>query len=241
MGTTVTTELPLADELAVVVARMFDLLLTWDTVESALHIVADAAAEAIPASVGAGVSLLEGRRRTTAAASDDVVREADDLQYALGEGPCLSAYADRAVRRADDVRTDPRWPRWGSMAAELGMRAALSAPMLARERCVGAVKVYAREPGAFSVRDERLLTLFAGQAGILLAHVSSADDARRASERFKDVLRSRDELNMAKGVLMERENITEDAAFGMLLGLAKARRQDAAEVAAAMIVRHAGS
>ncbi|WP_410574282.1 GAF domain-containing protein [Amycolatopsis sp. cmx-4-61] len=235
-----TTELPLADELAVVMARMSGLLLTWDTVEPALHIAAVFAAEAIPSSVGAGVSLLEGRRRTTAAASDEVVREADDLQYALGEGPCLSACADREVRRVGDVRTDPRWPRWGPAAAGMGMRAALSAPLLAQEVCVGAVKVYAREPGAFSVRDERLLTLFAGQAGVLLAHVRSREETHRTSARFKDVLRSRDVLNMAKGALMERENITEDAAFGMLLSLAKARSQDAAEVAAAMIARHGG-
>jgi GAF domain-containing protein len=220
---------------------MSGLLLTWDKVEPALQIVAVSAAEAIPASAGAGVSLLQGRRRTTAAASDEVVREADDLQYALGEGPCLSACADRAVRRTDDVRTDPRWPQWGPLAAEMGMRAALSAPLLVHETCVGAVKVYAREPGAFSGRDERLLTLFADQAAILLAHVRSEAEAHRTSERFKDVLRSRDVLNMAKGALMEREDITEEAAFAMLLSLAEARRQDAAEVAAAMIARHAGS
>jgi GAF domain-containing protein len=120
------------------------------------------------------------------------------------------------------------------------MRAALSAPLFARERCVGAVKVYAREPGAFSVRDERLLTLFAGQAGVLLAHTRSHEETHRTSARFKDVLRSRDVLNMAKGALMEREDITEEAAFGMLLSLAAARGQDAAEVAAAMITRHTG-
>jgi GAF domain-containing protein len=233
-----TANLPLADELAVVVGRISGLLLTWDTVETALESVAVSAAEAIPGSAGAGVSLLEGGRRTTAAASDDVVREADDLQYGLGEGPCLSACADRAVRRSDDVRTDPRWPRWGRAAAEIGMRAALSAPLLTRDTCMGAVKVYAREPGAFSVRDERLLTLFAGQAALLLAHTRSTGDAHRMSERFKGALRGRDLINMAKGALMERENLTEEAAFGMLLSLAEAQRQDATEVAAALLARH---
>jgi GAF domain-containing protein len=237
----VTANLPLADELAVVVGRISGLLLTWDATERALEIAAVSAAEAIPGSAGAGVSLLEGGRRTTAAASDDVVREADDLQYTLGEGPCLSACTDCAVRRTDDVRTDPRWPRWGPAAAEIGMRAALSAPLLAGNTCVGAVKVYAREPDAFSARDERLLTLFAGQAGILLAHTRSADDAHRMSERFRGALRSRDLLNMAKGALMEREGIAEEAAFGMLVSIAEARRQDVTEVAAAMIARHAGS
>jgi GAF domain-containing protein len=237
----VPADLPLADELAVVVARMSGLLLTWDSVEPAMEIIATWAREAIAASVGAGVSLFEGGRRTTAVASDQVVRRADDLQYTLGEGPCLSAFAERATHRVDDVRTDSRWPRWGPAAAEMGMLAALSAPLLVQDTAVGAVKVYAREAGAFSARDERLLTLFAAQAGVLLGFVRQAEGTRRASDAFKETLRSRDVLNMAKGALMERESVGEDAAFGMLLSLARARHQDVAQVAASLVGHHPGS
>jgi GAF domain-containing protein len=234
----VAADLPLADELAVVVARMSGLLLSRETIQSALDTVVAAAAEAIPASAGAGVSLLdETGRRTTAAASDEVVRRTDDRQYALGEGPCLAAWSERAVFRVDDVLTDRRWPRWGPAAAELGMRAALSAPLLVRDTCVGAVKVYAREPGAFSGRDERLLTLFAGQAGVFVANMQSYDDARRVSEEFKGVLRDRDVINLAKGALMQREHIPEEAAFDMLLGLARSERQDTVAAAAAVVER----
>ncbi|ADJ48281.1 two-component system response regulator [Amycolatopsis mediterranei S699] len=236
-----TADLPLADELAVVVARMSGLLLTWDSVEPAIEIIATSAGEAIPASAGAGVSLLEGGRRTTAVASDEVVRKADDLQYALDEGPCLSAFSACATHRVDDVRTDPRWPRWGPAAAELGMLAALSAPLLVQDTCVGAVKVYAREAGAFSARDERLLTLFAAQAGVLLGYVRRAEDGRRTSEAFREALRSRDVLNMAKGALMEREGVSEEVAFGLLLSMARARRQDVAQVAASVVEGYPGS
>jgi len=107
--TKVAADLPLADELAVVVARMSGLLLSRETVESALELIVASAAEAIPASAGAGVSLIdEEGGRTTAAASDEVVREADDLQYELGEGPCLSAWSRRAVVRVDDLSADGR-------------------------------------------------------------------------------------------------------------------------------------
>ncbi|MFT7874155.1 MULTISPECIES: GAF and ANTAR domain-containing protein [Amycolatopsis] len=229
-------DLPLADELAVVAARMSGLLLSRETVQSALDIVAVSAAEAIRASSGAGVSLLdEEDGRTTAAASDEVVRQADDLQYALGEGPCLAAWAGRALVRVDDVLTDHRWPRWGPAAAEIEMRSAVSAPLFAGDACLGAVKVYAREPGAFSARDERLLTLFAEQAGILVANMRSYEDARRVSAHFREVLRNRDVLNMAKGVLMERESVSEEVAFGVLLGLAGSDRQQASAVALSLL------
>jgi GAF domain-containing protein len=234
--TKVAADLPLADELAVVVARMSGLLLSRETVESALELIVASAAEAIPASAGAGVSLIdEEGGRTTAAASDEVVREADDLQYELGEGPCLSAWSRRAVVRVDDLAADGRWPRWGPAAAELGMRAALSAPLFARNSCLGALKVYAGTPGGFSGRDERLLTLFAGQAGVLVANMQSYDDARRISEQFKGVLRDRDVINIAKGALMQREHISEEAAFDMLVGLAESSRQDTADVAMAVL------
>jgi GAF domain-containing protein len=234
--TKVAADLPLADELAVVVARMSGLLLSRETVESALELIVASAAEAIPASAGAGVSLIdEEGGRTTAAASDEVVREADDLQYELGEGPCLSAWSRRAVVRVDDLSADGRWPRWGPAAAELGMRAALSAPLFARNSCLGALKVYAGIPGGFSGRDERLLTLFAGQAGVLVANMQSYDDARRISEQFKGVLRDRDVINIAKGALMQREHISEEAAFDMLVGLAESSRQDTADVAMAVL------
>jgi GAF domain-containing protein len=237
----VTADLPLADELAVVVARMSGLLLTWDSVEPAMAIIATSAGEAIATSAGAGVSLFEGGRRTTAVASDEVVRRADDLQYQLGEGPCLAAFSECATHRVDDGRTDPRWPRWGPAAAQIGMLATLSAPLLVQNTCVGAVKVYAREAGAFSVRDERLLTLFAAQAGVLLGYVRRAEDTRRTSAAFKETLRSRDVLNLAKGALMEREGVSEDAAFGLLLSLAQARRQDVSRVALSLVEHHADS
>jgi len=121
------------------------------------------------------------------------------------------------------------------------MLAALSAPLLVQDTAVGAVKVYSREAGAFSARDERLLTLFAAQAGVLSGFVRRAEDARRASDALKKTLRSRDVLTMAKGTLMERESVGEDAAFGMLLSLARARRQDVAQVAASLIGHHPGS
>jgi GAF domain-containing protein len=236
----VAADLPLADELAVVVARMSGLLLSRETVDSALELIVESAAEAIPASVGAGVSLLDEKGgRTTAAASDDVVRHADDLQYTLGEGPCLSAWSQRTVVRVDDVPADHRWPRWCPAADALGMRSTLSVPLFAGDACLGALKVYARATSAFSGRDERLLTLFAGQAGVLVANVQSYDAARRVSERFKGVLRDRDVINMAKGALMQQEHISEDEAFDMLLGLAGAEQRDTSDVATAVVRRAA--
>jgi GAF domain-containing protein len=229
-------ELPLADELAVVFARMSGLLLSRETVDTAVDFVASLAAEVVTGSVGAGVSLVdEAGWRTTRAASDPLVERADQAQYDLDEGPCLQAAADRVAYRIDDLTTETRWRRWCERAAGLGMRASLSVPLLVGERCLGAIKVYAVEPGVFGDREERLVSLFAEQAAVLLANVKSYDDVQRFSDRLTAALRDRDAVATAKGVLMGRERLDPDTAFARLVSLSERDGRPLRDVAWALL------
>ncbi|ANZ41661.1 hypothetical protein BBK82_42650 [Lentzea guizhouensis] len=210
-------ELPLADELAAVSARLAGLLLSRETVHTALTLVTSLAVEALPGTAGAGVTLLdEDGRRTTAAATDAVVEHRDPLQYEWGEGPCLSAWERRCAIRVDDVAGERRWRRWTSAARWSAMRAVVSVPLVAGDTAIGAIKVYGREPRAFGERDEYLLTMFAAQAAVLVANIRSFDNARRLSDALVEQLRGRDVINMAKGVVMAREHVDEGTAFAML-------------------------
>jgi GAF domain-containing protein len=210
--------LPLADELSAVFARMSGLLLSEETVGTAVGLVTALAADTIPGAVGAGVTLVDERGgKTTSGASDPVVEKADAAQYELEEGPCLVAWAQRALVRIDEIGSDGRWPRWSRAVEPLGLRASLSAPLVAGDRSLGALKVYARLPGAFDRHAEHLLVMFAAEAAILLANVQSVDNARRLSDGLKDALRSRDLIATAKGILMARNGIAEEAAFAVLV------------------------
>src|SRR4051794_10576951 len=168
--------LPLAEELSVVFARMSGLLLAEETVSTAIELVTALATDAIPGAVGAGVTLVDQwGGKTTSGASDPVVEKADRVQYELDEGPCLTAWEQRTLVRVEDIGSDGRWPRWSATVELLELRAALSAPLVAGDRSLGAIKVYARQPGAFHGHAERLLVMFAAQAAILLASVQSMD------------------------------------------------------------------
>jgi GAF domain-containing protein len=194
-------------------------------VTTALGLVTSLAVETVSGSAGAGITLVDERGRRTSAATDPRVERADALQYECDEGPCLAAAALRQVVRVDDVAEDPRWPRWAEAAAPLGLRAALSAPLVAGDRALGAMKVYAEEPGAFDAQAERLMTLFSAQAAILVANVQSFERAQRLTDGLRQAVHDRDVVSVAKGVLMARHGIDENAAFGMLLARAS---QDAA-------------
>ena len=209
--------LPLADELSVVSARLSGLLLSEETVANALGLVSSLLLATVPEAVGAGVSIMDRSGRRTSGATDPLVERADALQYDLDEGPCLAAAAGRTLVRADDLRADPRWPRWAPAATELGLLSSLSAPLVAGERALGALKVYGGGPGAFTAHDAQVLTLSAAQAALLVTHVTARERSRRASDDLRRAVAARDVVSTAKGVLMARHGVGEETALAMLL------------------------
>lgn len=228
--------LPLADELSAVFARLSGLLLTEETVHTSLGLVARLAHEAIPASVGAGVTLVaqSGQRRTTAA-TDDLIERFDRLQYELDEGPCLTSFAERKIIRVHDTGRDGRFPRWGPAAGGMGVRAVVSAPLVAGDVCLGAMKVYAAEPGSFDDRAQRILWLLAQQAAVLLANMQAYEKAERVSEQLREALVSRDTISTAKGILMCRDNLPEHEALRMLVSMAHRQNRTLRDVAQTVI------
>jgi GAF domain-containing protein len=228
-------DLPLAEELAAVFARLSGLLLSAETVSTALALVSALATEVIPGTDGAGVTLLsEHGEPTTAAASNPLVSTTDDLQYALDEGPCLTAWRCRVVVRVDDVAQETRWPRWVAAATKTGVRSVVSVPLVAGGDALGALKVYAYRPDTYGDRDEYLLTMFAAQAAVLVANVRSYTDAKRVSDDLKAAVRARDLVNMAKGILMDREAIDERTAFLLLIAMARDQHETIHELASGL-------
>jgi GAF domain-containing protein len=211
------------DELGSVFARMSGLLLSSDAVNTALTRITALAAAAIPGTSGCGITLVDpDGERTTAAATDVVVQEADALQYRLRQGPCLTAVESRTVIRVDDVAQDDRWPAWAGHATEMGLCSSLSAPLLAGTEPLGAMKVYAWQSRTYGDREEDLLTGFASLAAMLLSQIRTARRAERVSEQLKDSLRAREVIMLAKGIIMGRDGVDERTAF---LRLADAAQQ----------------
>lgn len=219
--------MPLADELSAVFARLAGLLLTDETVHTSLGMVATLAHETIPGSFGAGVTLVasNGHRRTMQA-TDERVAEIDQLQYELDEGPCLTAFVERIVVMVEDTSTDRRFPRWSPAASSMGVASILSAPLIAGDNCLGAMKVYAEVAGAFDERAQRILPMFASQAAVMLANAHAYEKAGRVSAQLREAMLSRDAISTAKGILMVQDSLTDQEALRMLVSVAS--REDKA-------------
>jgi GAF domain-containing protein len=228
----VTPKQPMAGELPEIFARVAGLLLTETVVDHAVESLAQVAHESVAGSVGAGGTLIDAQGRPTSTASTNkVVEDADRLQYELGEGPCLSAWAGARPVRVDDLREEQRWPEWTAASAPLGLLSCLSVPMLVPDvtgasepEPIGALKVYADRPHAFDERSEQILSLLAGPAALFLSNLQARERAATLSAALKDALRSRSMIDMAKGVLIERLKVSERGALQVMI--ARARSQE---------------
>jgi GAF domain-containing protein len=179
-----------------------------------LDLTTSLAAASIAGASGAGVSLIdEAGAKTSTASTHPLVAAADDQQYEIGEGPCLTAWADSVLVRVDDLIADPRWPQWREAARTLHLRSVLSAPIVTPTRTVGALKVYSDEPNVFDRVAEHLLLQLAQQAALLIDNVQSLTAAKDFSETIKEGLRTRQTIAVAAGVLMERHQINKEQAF----------------------------
>ena len=102
---------------------------------------------------GAGVMLMPGDRPGgSLCASNDVSRRIEDLQYSLGEGPCLEAHEQQTVVLEPDL-ADPHVPRWlafSPAAVSAGARAVFAFPMRVGSARVGALNLYRDRPGVLS-------------------------------------------------------------------------------------------
>jgi hypothetical protein len=94
---------------------------------------------------GAGIMLMSGDvPRGSVCSSDEVSALVEELQYMLGEGPCVDAYRqDRPVLEpdlADPVRA--RWLAFDPPAVEAGVRAVFGFPLQVGVVRLGALNLY---------------------------------------------------------------------------------------------------
>jgi hypothetical protein len=99
---------------------------------------------------GGGVMLMSGDVPAgSVCSSNDVSALIEDLQYTLGEGPCVDAHLqDRVVAEPDLADPGaPRWPAFAPRAVGAGVRAVFGFPMRVGAVRLGALNLYRDQVG----------------------------------------------------------------------------------------------
>ena len=174
------------------------------------------AARHLPAA-GVGVSVLDdGGVRGIAAASDPISEELEELQFVLGEGPCLDAYATRRPVLESDVRTGSRWSGYTPAVLERGVRAVFAFPLQVGAARLGVLDVYRTEPGALSPHALAEALSFAELALQTLLDGQERADAGTVEPDLADALEYRSEIYQAQGMIMVDLGVTLTEAMSRL-------------------------
>ena len=169
------------------------------------------AVENLDACEFAGISLVEKDKFTSPASSNDIPRTIDEIQAEVGEGPCIDAIKEHEVFQTGELKKESRWPKFSQRAhTETGVSSIVSFRLFVEENTMGALNLYSTVPDAFDDSDVALGTVFA-------AHASVAMSAARREEGLERKAESRDVIGRAKGILMARSGVDDDAAFRMLV------------------------
>ena len=131
------------------------------------------------------------------AATDGAAMELEELQFTLGEGPCVDAsQTGRPVLQPDFARTAPlRWPAFAGGALEAGVRALFAFPLRVGAIRLGVLDLYRDRAGPLSTDELAEALSFADAATLLLLH----EQANTAASSAVPVLDDPAEVPQATG------------------------------------------
>lgn len=185
---------------------------------------------AVPDAAHAGLTLVRDERRpVTVAASGEVPRSVDELQYARHEGPCLDAAGGPTVALSADVGADARWPRFGpACVRDTGVHSVLALRLPLGGTDHAALNLYAEGTDVFSPTDVVSGSVLAPLAALVL----EAQLRRQDVGNLRAALESSRTIGMAVGILMANHGIGRDRAFELLRDASMALNVKVRDVAA---------
>lgn len=135
----------------------------------------------VTAMSGAGIMLMSGDVPAgSVCTTNDVSNLIEELQFTLGEGPCVDAFTQsRPVLEPDLASpTVARWPAFSPPALEVGVRAVFGFPLQVGAVRLGALNLYCDRPGPLGDdqhADALVMADVASHAVIAMQATASAD------------------------------------------------------------------
>jgi len=185
---------------------------------------------------GAGLMLANAEHHLLNAAVSDVrMGHLEELQIRHQEGPCISAFEDKQLVRAEDLSQEMRWPSFSKHAVARGVRAVLASPIPYNQDAVGVVAVMSEQSRPWSAEAELGLLAFTDLAALLIATMLMGEQQTELAGQLQSALNSRAIIEQAKGILIGRQGLSAHAAYQQLRAQARSERRKLAVVSADLV------
>jgi hypothetical protein len=190
---------------------------------------------------GAGISLVtESGNWGVICSTDPVSARIEDLQFTLGEGPCVDAVSSGAPVLIPDLAEPDlaveRWPAFMEGAAAAGVRAVFAFPLRVGAIRVGAIDLYRDRPGELDAGELPAALMAADAAALALLRLESGRDdllADDPSASFTNEL----QVHQATGMIQVQLGVSTEQAFVLLRARAFAAGRPLADVASDVVAR----
>jgi GAF domain-containing protein len=202
--------------------------------------VADLAAQAMTPAAACGITVRRDGQPFSAATSNALAAQVDQIQYSTGEGPCLEALGSGTVVQVDDLSREGRWDHYLPHALAHGVVGSLSLPLNVDGETLGALNLYSTVPAAFAGAPRVQAETFAAQCAaaltVSLRHVRQAEAQRQLAEAMV----SSSVIDQAIGILMAQQRCDAPTAFDLLRQASQNRNRKLREIAADIITNVSG-
>jgi GAF domain-containing protein len=215
--------------------RLTDVFLEAENMDAILTLVCTQAKYTIPGADEVSVTLSRNGGYETRAHTAARVKYLDEEQYKAGSGPCLDAIRQGQIFEIDSLAAESRWPTFVSSALDEGFSSTLSVPLQLESKPPGALNIYALKEDAFDESGRDIAKLFARQAGMLIANAVAFMEKDELAGQLSEAIDSRDIIGTAKGIIMEREGVSIEEAFQMLVRISQGSNMKLRDIASQLV------
>ena len=202
---------------------------------------AAAVSEAAGDEVECAVTIKIRRKPSTAAGSSTRAVELDQLEQAVGDGPCIKALRDMSPVVIDDVASDLRWPELSQKFMEAGVHSSLGVPLEIGNGASAALNFFASKPNVFTPNVYDKAVGFAAAAHSTLQLSVRINSAQDRAEDLEAAMESRTAINLACGVIMAQNRCSQAEAMEILTKVSSNRNRKLRDVATELIEQLSGT
>jgi len=110
-----------------------------------------------------------------------------------------------------DVREEKNY-KFRDLAVKEHLTSMLAVPMIVKDKAIGVLNVYTKEPYHFSIEETGVLQLVANQAAVAVENTKLMEETMKA----KEALETRKTVERAKGIIMRMNSLSEEAAHRLI-------------------------